>query len=46
MMHTLEKEIEEPYFRATQQEALEQSGAAKQEAPKEPNIEDEAGDQP
>jgi hypothetical protein len=38
----------EVYFRATQQEALEEPevGAAEQEAPEEPNVEDEAGDQP
>jgi hypothetical protein len=39
---------EEPYFRATQQEALEEPevGAVEQEAPEEPNVKDEAGDQP
>jgi hypothetical protein len=42
------EEPEEPYFRVTQQEALEEPevGAAEQEAPEEPNVEDEVGDQP
>ena len=37
-----------PKVRVTQQEVLEESDvrAAQQEAPDEPNIEDEAGDQP